>query len=56
MKNIKHFGIHEIPGDVQTALASSQLPPPHRGPFDRIWNACWRRPSFSSAQEVNYPR
>ena len=35
-KNLKSLGIHEIPIDVQIALASTQLPPIHRDPFDRI--------------------
>jgi PIN domain nuclease of toxin-antitoxin system len=34
--NFKLFGIHEIPVDVQIALASTQLPPIHRDSFDRI--------------------
>jgi len=35
-KNLKRLGIHEIPVDVGIALASTQLPPIHRDPFDRI--------------------
>jgi PIN domain nuclease of toxin-antitoxin system len=35
-KNLKRFGIHEIPVDVDIALASTQLPTIHRDPFDRI--------------------
>ncbi|MEN8254016.1 MAG: type II toxin-antitoxin system VapC family toxin [Verrucomicrobiota bacterium] len=35
-KNLKRFGIHEIPVDVEIALASTQLPAIHRDPFDRI--------------------
>lgn len=34
--NVKLLGVHEIPVDVQVALASTQLPPIHRDPFDRI--------------------
>ncbi len=35
-KNLRLFGIHEIPIDLEIALASTQLPPIHRDPFDRI--------------------
>jgi PIN domain nuclease of toxin-antitoxin system len=35
-KNLTRLGIHEIPVDVQIALASIQLPAIHRDPFDRI--------------------
>ena len=35
-ENLSSLGIHEIPVDVQIALASTQLPPIHRDPFDRI--------------------
>jgi len=35
-KNLRLFGIHEIPIDLKLALASTQLPPIHRDPFDRI--------------------
>lgn len=35
-KNLEQFGIHELPVDVEIALASSQLPTIHRDPFDRI--------------------
>lgn len=35
-KNLKWFGIHEIPVDAQIAFSSTQLPPIHRDPFDRI--------------------
>ncbi|MEN7973857.1 MAG: type II toxin-antitoxin system VapC family toxin [Verrucomicrobiota bacterium] len=35
-KNLKRFGIHEVPVDVDIALASTQLPPIHHDPFDRI--------------------
>ncbi|QHI68499.1 type II toxin-antitoxin system VapC family toxin [Tichowtungia aerotolerans] len=35
-KNLKQFGIHEIPVDVEIGLASTQLPQIHRDPFDRI--------------------
>ena len=35
-KNLKRLGIHEVPIDVRIALASTQLPPIHRDPFDRI--------------------
>ncbi|HKL20189.1 MAG TPA: type II toxin-antitoxin system VapC family toxin [Tichowtungia sp.] len=35
-KNLKRFGIHEIPVDVEIGLASTQLPQIHRDPFDRI--------------------
>lgn len=35
-KNLKRFGIHEVPVDVQIAFSSTQLPPLHRDPFDRI--------------------
>jgi len=34
--NMTLFGIHEIPVDVEIGLASTQLPPIHRDPFDRI--------------------
>jgi PIN domain nuclease of toxin-antitoxin system len=34
--NLKQFGIHEIPVDVEIGLASTRLPPIHRDPFDRI--------------------
>ncbi len=34
--NIKRFGIHHVPVDVEIGLASTQLPPIHRDPFDRI--------------------
>lgn len=34
--NLKHFGIHEVPVDVEIGLASAQLPLIHRDPFDRI--------------------
>jgi PIN domain nuclease of toxin-antitoxin system len=36
VKNLKRLGIHEIPVNVQVALASTQLPAIHRDPFDRI--------------------
>ena len=35
-KNLNRLGIHEVPVDVEIALASTQLPPIHRDPFDRI--------------------
>jgi len=35
-KNLARFGVHEVPVDVGIALASTQLPPIHRDPFDRI--------------------
>ncbi len=35
-ENLSCFGIHEVPVDVEIALASTQLPPIHRDPFDRI--------------------
>ena len=35
-ENLSSFGIHEVPVDVAIALASTQLPPIHRDPFDRI--------------------
>jgi len=35
-KNLRLFGIHEVPIDLELALASTQLPPIHRDPFDRI--------------------
>ena len=35
-KNLRLFEIHEIPVDVEIALASTQLPAIHRDPFDRI--------------------
>ena len=35
-KNLRLFGIHEIPVDVELAFASTQLPAIHRDPFDRI--------------------
>jgi len=35
-KNLRLFGIQEIPVDLQLALASTRLPPIHRDPFDRI--------------------
>jgi len=35
-KSLKVLGIHEVPVDVEIALASTQLPPIHRDPFDRI--------------------
>ncbi|MDF7826918.1 type II toxin-antitoxin system VapC family toxin [Pontiellaceae bacterium B12227] len=35
-KNLSHLGIHEVPVDVEIALASTQLPQIHRDPFDRI--------------------
>lgn len=35
-KNLKRFGIHEIPVDVEIGLASTKLPDIHRDPFDRI--------------------
>jgi len=35
-KNLKRLGIHEIPVDVEIGLDSTQLPPIHRDPFDRI--------------------
>jgi len=35
-ENLSFFGIHEVPVDVRIALASTQLPPLHRDPFDRI--------------------
>ena len=35
-KNMRRFGIHEIPVDVELAFSSTQLPPIHRDPFDRI--------------------
>ena len=35
-KNLNRLGIHEVPVDVAIALASTQLPPIHRDPFDRI--------------------
>ncbi|VGO20093.1 type II toxin-antitoxin system VapC family toxin [Pontiella sulfatireligans] len=35
-ENLACFGIHEVPIDVEIALASTQLPPIHRDPFDRI--------------------
>lgn len=35
-KNLERLGIHEVPVDVEIALASTQLPPIHRDPFDRI--------------------
>jgi len=34
--NLSCFGVHEVPIDVRIALASTQLPPIHRDPFDRI--------------------
>ena len=35
-RNFEHYGIHQVSVDVQIALASTQLPPIHRDPFDRI--------------------
>ena len=35
-KNLNRLGVHEIPVDAEIALASTQLPPLHRDPFDRI--------------------
>lgn len=35
-ENLTYFGIHEVPVDIEIALASTQLPPIHRDPFDRI--------------------
>ncbi|MEA2068828.1 MAG: type II toxin-antitoxin system VapC family toxin [Verrucomicrobiota bacterium] len=35
-KNLHRLGIHEVPVDVEIGLASTQLPPIHRDPFDRI--------------------
>ena len=35
-KNLERFGIHQIPVDIEIAMASTQLPPIHRDPFDRI--------------------
>jgi len=35
-KNFARFEIHQIPVDAEIALASTQLPPIHRDPFDRI--------------------
>ena len=35
-KNLARFGIHEVPVDAEIGLASTQLPPIHRDPFDRI--------------------
>lgn len=34
--NLRQFGIHEIPVDVEIGLASTKLPSIHRDPFDRI--------------------
>lgn len=34
--NLKQFGVHEIPVDVEIGLASTQLLQIHRDPFDRI--------------------
>lgn len=34
--NLEQFGIHEIPVDIEIGIASTQLPPIHRDPFDRI--------------------
>lgn len=34
--NLRYLGVHEIPVDVQIALSSTQLPPIHHDPFDRI--------------------
>ena len=36
LKNLSRLDIHEIPVDLEIALASTQLPPIHRDPFDRI--------------------
>jgi len=35
-KNLSHFGVHEIPVDVEIALAATRLPPIHHDPFDRV--------------------
>ncbi len=35
-ENLSYFGIHEVPVDIEIALASTQLPEIHRDPFDRI--------------------
>lgn len=35
-KNLQRLGIHEVPVDIEIALASTMLPPLHRDPFDRI--------------------
>ncbi len=35
-KNFDHYGVEQIPVDVEIALASTQLPTIHRDPFDRI--------------------
>ena len=35
-KNSDHYGVEQIPVDVEIALASTQLPRIHRDPFDRI--------------------
>lgn len=35
-KNLQYLGIHEVPVNAEIALASTQLPPIHRDPFDRI--------------------
>ena len=34
--NLKQLGIHEVPVDVEIGTASTQLPPIHSDPFDRI--------------------
>ena len=35
-RNFEHYGVHQVPVDVEIALASTQLPQIHRDPFDRI--------------------
>ena len=35
-KNLQFLGIHEVPVDSWIGLFSTQLPPIHRDPFDRI--------------------
>ncbi len=35
-ENLQLFGIHDIPVDAEIAMDSTQLPPIHRDPFDRI--------------------
>lgn len=35
-RNVDHYGVRQIPVDAEIALASTQLPPIHRDPFDRI--------------------
>ncbi|MCF7816714.1 MAG: type II toxin-antitoxin system VapC family toxin [Kiritimatiellales bacterium] len=35
-RNFDHYDIQQIPVDVEIGIASTQLPPIHRDPFDRI--------------------